>query len=122
VIAMTKQRHIVHVHFHLPPDAEPGLFEQLIDLAEGITPRVQALPPDAADLDVTGALTYFDRDTHGLTQILRLRALALHGVPITAGSADNACWPRWPQQAPRRARSPMSATTLPPSTPSCARG
>ena len=47
-------RHIVHAHFHLPPDADPRLFEQLLDLAEGITPRVQALPPDAADLDVTG--------------------------------------------------------------------
>jgi len=86
---MDQQRHIVHAHFHLPSDAEPELFEQLLDLAEGLTPRFQALPPDAIDLDFTGSRTYFGRDALGLTQMLRMRALALHGVPVTAGSASN---------------------------------
>lgn len=87
--ATAQQRHILHVHFHLPPGDGLGMFERLLDLAEGITPRVQALPPDNADLDVTGALAYFGRDAHGLAQILRLRALALYGVQTTAGSAGN---------------------------------
>ncbi|WP_127355686.1 hypothetical protein [Actinacidiphila soli] len=85
---MSQQRHILHVHFHLS-GAEPGLFERLLGLAEGITPRVQALPPDSAELDVTGALAYLGRDAHGPAQMLRLRALGLYGVQTTVGSAGN---------------------------------
>ncbi len=86
---MSQQRHILHVHFHLPSGDGPGLFERLLEAAEGITPRVQPLPPDSADLDVTGALAYFDRDAHDLAQMLRPRGLGLYGVQTTVGSAGN---------------------------------
>ncbi|MFF8957626.1 hypothetical protein [Streptomyces sp. NPDC014894] len=68
-------------------DAE--LYERLIELLHGITPRTQALPPDAADCDVTGALRYFHSDPQGVAQLVRMRALALYGVDTTIGSAGN---------------------------------
>ncbi|WP_168714228.1 hypothetical protein [Streptomyces sp. A1136] len=41
-----KQPRIFHAHFHLPHDAHPDLYEQLLALAQDITPRVQAKPPE----------------------------------------------------------------------------
>ncbi|TGB13770.1 hypothetical protein [Streptomyces sp. MZ04] len=83
-------RCITRVHFHLPHDGQSGLFEQLLSLMEGITPRLRALPPDGIDLDLTGALGYFRRDAAGLAQLVRLRALALYGAASTAAVAPNA--------------------------------
>ncbi|MGW7276532.1 DNA polymerase Y family protein [Streptomyces sp. NPDC054864] len=83
-------RCIARVHFHLPHDGQSALFEQLLTLMEGITPRLRALPPDSIELDLTGALTYFRRDAAGLAQLVRLRALALYGVPSTAAVGPNA--------------------------------
>ncbi|MET9607068.1 hypothetical protein ABZZ17_18610 [Streptomyces sp. NPDC006512] len=53
------QRRILHAHFHLPHPGDADLYAQLLALAEDITPRVQALAPDAAHLDITGALRYW---------------------------------------------------------------
>ncbi|MFB6864272.1 hypothetical protein ACFCZQ_33205 [Streptomyces virginiae] len=83
------QRRILHTHFHLHHPGDADLYAQLLTLAEGITPRVQALPPDAAHLDITGALRYWDRDPAGLAALLRLRTLALHGVQTTCAVAPN---------------------------------
>ncbi|MFJ5026091.1 DNA polymerase Y family protein [Streptomyces goshikiensis] len=83
------QRRILHAHFHLYHPGDADLYAQLLALAEGITPRVQALPPDAAHLDITGALRYWDREPAGLAALLRLRTLALHGVQTTCAVAPN---------------------------------
>lgn len=83
-------RCIARVHFHLAGDDPDALFEQLLTLMEGITPRLRALPPDSVELDLTGALGYFQRDAEGLAQLVRLRALALYGINSTAGVAPNA--------------------------------
>ncbi|MFK0223882.1 hypothetical protein ACIQWN_37600 [Streptomyces vinaceus] len=83
------ERRILHAHFHLGPDHPPGTYEQLLVLAEDITPRVQAIPPDAAHLDITGALRYWNRDAQGLAALLRLRTLALYGVQTTCAIAPN---------------------------------
>ncbi|MFK0202120.1 DNA polymerase Y family protein [Streptomyces lavendulae] len=83
------QRRILHAHFHLPHPGDTDLYAQLLDLAEGITPRVQALAPDAAHLDITGALRYWDRDPAEVAALLRLRTLALHGVQTTCAVAPN---------------------------------
>ncbi|MEU9083360.1 hypothetical protein [Streptomyces sp. NPDC048357] len=83
------ERRILHAHFHLPHDTAPDLYGQLLTLAEGITPRVQAIPPDAAHLDITGALRYWDRTPEQVAALLRLRTLALHGVQTTCAIAPN---------------------------------
>ncbi|UGY90580.1 DNA polymerase Y family protein [Streptomyces gobiensis] len=81
------QEHVLYVHFgegHTP-EGYPGLLE----LIAGITPVVQALPPDAALADVGGALRYFNRTAIELAGVIRVRALALHGVDCTVGVAAN---------------------------------
>ncbi|MFD9572669.1 hypothetical protein ACFWBI_22840 [Streptomyces sp. NPDC059982] len=83
------QRRILHAHFHLPDGAQPGLYEQLLALAEDITPRVQPIPPDAAHLDITGALRYWQRSPDGIAALLQLRTMALHGVQSTCAVAPN---------------------------------
>ncbi|MGW6564981.1 DNA polymerase Y family protein [Streptomyces sp. NPDC054975] len=81
----TSPRTIMRIYFHLPePDEE--LYEQLLAVLEGITPRVQAHPVDrSADVDLTGALRYWKQDAAGLAAVVRLRALALYGVQSSAG-------------------------------------
>ncbi|MEV6731350.1 hypothetical protein [Streptomyces sp. NPDC051364] len=83
------ERRILHAHFHLPYGAHPDLYGQLLALAEGITPRVQAIPPDAAHLDITGALRYWNRTPEQVAALLRLRTTALHGVQTTCAIAPN---------------------------------
>ncbi|GAA2668447.1 hypothetical protein [Streptomyces lunalinharesii] len=70
-----------------PVDARQ--YEQLLGLLGQFTPVIQALPPDAALADVRGALRYFDRDAAGIAALIRLRALAWHGVRCTIGIGGN---------------------------------
>lgn len=83
--------HILYVHLHAPAGSVPheDVYAMLLDLLRGITPVVQALPPDAALADVRSALRYFDRDAAGLAHLIRVRALALHGVDSTIGVGPN---------------------------------
>ncbi|MEU9998079.1 hypothetical protein [Streptomyces sp. NPDC050848] len=85
----TSPRTLMRIYFHLPePDA--GLYEQLLALLEGITPQVEAHPVDcSADVSLTGALRYWRQDAAGLVGVIRLRALALHGVKTSAGAGPN---------------------------------
>lgn len=79
----TSPRTVMRIYFHLQ-DAE--LYERLLTVLEGITPRVQAHPADwSADVDLTGALRYWDRDPAGLAAVVRLRVLALYGIQSSAG-------------------------------------
>ncbi|KOV17353.1 MULTISPECIES: DNA polymerase Y family protein [Streptomyces] len=61
----------------------------VLALLGGITPAVQALPPDAALADVRGALRYFGCDARRLAAVIRVRALALYGVDAAVGVAGN---------------------------------
>ncbi|MFI8363758.1 hypothetical protein ACIGD1_26785 [Streptomyces sp. NPDC085612] len=61
----------------------------VLALLGGITPAVQALPPDAALADVRGALRYFGCDAVRLAALVRVRALALYGVDAAVGVAGN---------------------------------
>lgn len=82
----TRERAVLYVRFHgAAEDAYPGL----LDLLHGISPIVQALPPDAALVDVSGARRYFGREAASLAELIRVRALALHGVDVTIGVARN---------------------------------
>ncbi|MFF4531580.1 hypothetical protein ACFY1P_20205 [Streptomyces sp. NPDC001407] len=82
----TRSRTIARIHFH-PAEAAPGLYEQLLDVLHGISPLVEPHPADwSATVDLTGALPYWRMDAADLTALIRLRLLALHGVPSSAGT------------------------------------
>ncbi|MEI5135723.1 hypothetical protein RB199_30285 [Streptomyces libani] len=86
-----RQPGMLHVRFRTA-DGTPvsaGCFEQLLGLLAQFTPVIEALPPDAALADVRGALRYFDRDAAGIAELVRLRALAWHGVRCTIGIGAN---------------------------------
>lgn len=83
----TRQRHIAHLHLHGSPSEE--LYAQLVELMSGITPHVQAVPPDAVQLDLTSALRYFDLSPYDMVQTAMMRLKALHDVDSSAGLAGN---------------------------------
>ncbi|WP_372458469.1 DNA polymerase Y family protein [Streptomyces sichuanensis] len=83
---------VLYVHFH--PGAGAGhldeeTYDGLLALLAEITPAVQALPPDAALMDVRGAVRYFGHDPAELAELLRVRTLARYGVDCTVGIAAN---------------------------------
>jgi nucleotidyltransferase/DNA polymerase involved in DNA repair len=101
---------ILYVRFRRAPTYETGGVEAalpaLLALAEDISPLVQALPPDAALVDVRGAERYFGRDAAQLASLLRVRALAHCGVDCAIGAGPN------PMLARMAARAAGPGTTL----------
>ncbi|MET8686306.1 hypothetical protein ABZV77_19030 [Streptomyces sp. NPDC004732] len=75
----------LYVRFLLPPMYEAAL-PQLLALLGEFTPQVEALPPDAALVDVRGARRYFGRSAVDLAALVRVRALALYGVECAVGA------------------------------------
>ncbi|MFB7575765.1 hypothetical protein [Streptomyces sp. NPDC056165] len=71
-----------------PPPQDPRN-PQALDLLATISARVQALPPDAAIADITGAELYFERGPQGLAPLIRLRTLAWTGVHTTIGAGSS---------------------------------
>ncbi|MGW4784970.1 DNA polymerase Y family protein [Streptomyces sp. NPDC004230] len=84
---MTHDRAILRIHFH--HDGNEGLYQQLLSILDGFSPRWQAVPPTAADHDITGALRYFDRSPRDLAQLIALRAAALYGTRTTIGGGNS---------------------------------
>ncbi|MFI8086732.1 DNA polymerase thumb domain-containing protein [Streptomyces sp. NPDC086080] len=76
---------VLCVRFRLPPAHEAAL-PGLLGLLEEFTPVVQALPPDGALADLRGAERYFGRTALELASVIRVRALALHGVDCVIGA------------------------------------
>ncbi|MFJ3823690.1 DNA polymerase Y family protein [Streptomyces nodosus] len=76
---------ILCVRFQLPATDEAAL-PVLLGLLKEFTPVVQALPPDGALADLRGAVRYFGRDAVELAALIRVRALAHHGVDCTIGA------------------------------------
>ncbi|GHD36407.1 DNA polymerase Y family protein [Streptomyces galbus] len=76
---------ILCVRFQLPPMHEAAL-PGLLALLEEFTPVVEALPPDTALADLRGAERYFGRTAVELASVIRVRALALHGVDCAIGA------------------------------------
>lgn len=79
---------VCHVRLAAPAPGSaptPDALSRLLDLLGEFTPVVQALPPDAALADLSGAVRYFDRDAVDLAAMIRVRALARHGVDCTIG-------------------------------------
>ncbi|MDI3418974.1 DNA polymerase Y family protein [Streptomyces luteolus] len=79
---------ILCVRFLTGADSD-ALLPELIALLGELTPVVEAAPPDTALADVRGALRYFDRDAEQLAALVRVRALALHGVDCVIGAGPN---------------------------------
>lgn len=83
----TRQRHIAHLHLHAALSEDQ--YHDIIELMSGITPHVQAVPPNAVQLDLTSALRYFDLSAYDVVQLTKLRLKALYGVDSSAGLAGN---------------------------------
>ncbi|KES03025.1 DNA polymerase [Streptomyces toyocaensis] len=79
---------ILCVRFQLPSTDEAAL-PGLLGLLEEFTPVVQALPPHGALADLRGAERYFGRTALELAAVIRVRALALHGVDCVIGAGPN---------------------------------
>ncbi|MET9802681.1 hypothetical protein [Streptomyces sp. NPDC006368] len=101
---------ILYVRFRLEPTPERGgaeaLLPQLVALLGEFTPVVEAAPPDAALVDVRGAVRYFGRGPAELAAVIRVRALALYGVECAIGAGPN------PMLARMAARDAAPGTTL----------
>lgn len=83
----TRQWHIAHLHLHAAlSEAQYG---DIIELMSGITPHVQAVPPNAVQLDLTSALRYFDLSPYDVVQLAKMRLKALYGIDSSAGLAGN---------------------------------
>ncbi|WP_371658895.1 ImpB/MucB/SamB family protein [Streptomyces sp. NBC_00280] len=82
-----RQRHIAHLHLHAAL-TEAG-YATVIELMSGITPHVQAVPPNAVQLDLTSALRYFDKSPYDVVQMVMLRLKGLYGIDCSAGLAGN---------------------------------
>lgn len=80
---------ILCVRFLSGASGTTALLPELITLLGGLTPVVEAAPPDTALADVRGALRYFDRDAEQLAALVRVRALAFHGVDCVIGAGPS---------------------------------
>lgn len=83
----TRQRHIAHLHLHAALDE--ARYADVIEYLSGVTPHVQAVPPNAVQLDLTSALRYFDLSPYDVVQLAKMRLKALYGIDSSAGLAGN---------------------------------
>ncbi|AVH59579.1 MULTISPECIES: DNA polymerase Y family protein [Streptomyces] len=84
---ITRQRHIAHLHLHSALTEDQ--YADIIELMSGITPHVQAVPPNAVQLDLTSALRYFDLSPYDMVQMTMMRLKGLYGIDSSAGLAGN---------------------------------
>ncbi|WP_181806924.1 DNA polymerase Y family protein [Streptomyces shenzhenensis] len=82
-----RRRHIAHLHLHAA--LTEAQYRDVIELMSGITPHVQAVPPDAVQLDLTSALRYFGLSPYDVVQLAKMRLKALYGIDSSAGLAGN---------------------------------
>ncbi|MFI2349846.1 DNA polymerase thumb domain-containing protein [Streptomyces sp. NPDC019443] len=83
----TRQRHIAHLHLHASLSEDQ--YDDIIELMSGVTPHVQAIPPNAVQLDLTSALRYFDLSPYDVVQLTKLRLKLLYDIDSNAGLANN---------------------------------
>jgi DNA polymerase-4 len=83
----TRQRHIAHLHLHA--SLTEAQHDDIIELMSGITPHVQAIPPNAILLDLTSALRYFDLSPYDMVQAANMRLKFHCDIDSSAGLAGN---------------------------------
>ncbi|MFD5630117.1 ImpB/MucB/SamB family protein [Streptomyces sp. NPDC127072] len=64
-------------------------YDDVIELMSGVTPHVQAVPPNAVQLDLTSALRYFDLSPYDMVQTAMMRLKLFYGIDSSAGLANN---------------------------------
>ncbi|GAA1270385.1 hypothetical protein GCM10009665_68380 [Kitasatospora nipponensis] len=77
---------ILHLRFHR---AGFETYRELFTVLGDITPVVQALPPDGALLDLSGATRYFKQSPAQLADRLQTRLAARYGLVSTGGIGPN---------------------------------
>ncbi|MFC1435315.1 hypothetical protein ACEZDB_32215 [Streptacidiphilus sp. N1-3] len=77
-------RYLLHLRYERL-GRDDARYPQLLEIAATVSARVQALPPDAAVLDLTGAIRYFAAPPEDVAAMVRMRTAALAGVTTTAG-------------------------------------
>ncbi|GAA2266205.1 hypothetical protein GCM10010232_68190 [Streptomyces amakusaensis] len=92
---------ILHARFTHPSFET---YRELFTVLGDITPAVQALPPDSALLDITGALRYWQRTPAQLADLIQTRIMARYGLTTAIGGG------------PTRMHATMTADTTPPGT------
>ncbi|MFF3248131.1 ImpB/MucB/SamB family protein [Streptomyces sp. NPDC002870] len=83
----TRQRHIAHLH--LLAGLTEAQYGDIIELMSGVTPHVQAIPPNAVQLDLTSALRYFDLSPYDMVQMTMMRLKLFYDIDSSAGLAGN---------------------------------
>ncbi|WP_405971265.1 ImpB/MucB/SamB family protein [Streptomyces sp. NBC_00988] len=84
---IARQRHIAHLHLHTA--LTEAQYDDVIELVSGITPHVQAIPPNALQVELTSALRYFDMSAYDAVQTVKMRLKAHYGIDCSAGLAGN---------------------------------
>lgn len=77
---------VLHVRCHRVPFE---VYRELFVVLGGVSPMVQALPPDSALVDVSGALRFFRRTPAQLADLLQTRIAARYGLTVTVGGGPN---------------------------------
>ncbi|MFI9772230.1 hypothetical protein ACIHJG_36015 [Streptomyces sp. NPDC052415] len=79
------QRRAVVMHVRCPDRLPEVTYRQVLEELAGLSPVVQALPPTAALVDLTGAVRYHGTTAHRLGEILRVRTISRLGVDVRVG-------------------------------------
>ncbi|WP_331729950.1 hypothetical protein OHV05_35285 (plasmid) [Kitasatospora sp. NBC_00070] len=83
---MARQLTILHLRFH---GVGFETYGEVLQTLGDITPAVQALPPDSALADITGALTYFKTTPAELADRIQTRIAARFGITVSAGGGPS---------------------------------
>ncbi|MEV8550737.1 hypothetical protein AB0L04_13030 [Streptomyces glaucescens] len=78
-------RQAVVMHVRCPDRLPEETFRQVLEELAGLSPVVQALPPTAALVDLTGAIRYHGSTPHRLGEVLRIRSISRLGVDVRVG-------------------------------------
>ncbi|MEU2391959.1 hypothetical protein [Streptomyces sp. NPDC007369] len=73
------------LHLRCPVDVDPVVYRLLLGLVADVTPVVQTVPPSVLVADVSGSIRFFDRDPAELGLMIKMRAMALYGLPVVVG-------------------------------------
>ncbi|MGY1584631.1 hypothetical protein [Streptomyces sp. MN13] len=79
------QRHAVVAHVRCADRLPEETYRQVLEELADLSPVVQALPPTAALVDLTGAIRYHGTTAHRLGEVLRVRTISRLGVDVRVG-------------------------------------
>jgi DNA polymerase-4 len=79
--------HVLHVR--CAPGTDSDRYRSLLSLLHGMSPALQALPPRAALVDVSGAFRYWGATPADLAYRVRTRALSHLDLDVRVGAAPN---------------------------------